>query len=155
MKRIQAVSRPVTRNTEPSKTDQSQKRECDVNNIVRKFTKTGQISHMAKRPGVYADVSDVPDLMGAISIVQQAQEAFDALPATLRKSLNNDPQNLKGWLQDPANTKEAVKYGLLTVTDHQYSDGRKQAEGALEPKGNQKKPKKPSNTNNDDSNDDE
>lgn len=103
-----------TINKLPSKTDQSFQKECDVNNIIAKYKKTGQLTHLNKRQGVYADISDLPDLMGAHQIVQTAHDTFMQLPAEFRRELNNDPNRMIEYLQDPKNTPKAIELGLLT-----------------------------------------
>lgn len=105
----------------PSKTDQSFAQECDVNNIMQKYIRTGQITHVARRAGVYADVSGITDLMGAFSAVERASDAFMTLPASLREKLQNDPANFVSYLQDPANREEAIEYGLFERTDDKPS----------------------------------
>lgn len=113
--REKRVKRVATKNTEPSKTDQQYKQDCDVNHIIRKFSKTGQISHLAKAQGQYADVAEIPDLLGALGQVTQAQQSFDLLPAELRKKFSNSPVEMYNWLQNPQNDKEAVRLGLKEV----------------------------------------
>ncbi|QXP08472.1 MAG: internal scaffolding protein [Arizlama microvirus] len=104
--------RVATINDQPSKTDQSMKEQCDVNNIVRKFKRTGQVSHLSQKQGQYADVSEISDLLSATTKVAQAQDAFMTLPAALRKKLNNNPAELISWLNDPKNDDEAIKLGI-------------------------------------------
>nr|QJB20813.1 MAG: internal scaffolding protein [Microvirus sp.] len=99
-------------NEEDSLTDPSFASECNVNNIVKKFKNTGQITHLAKREGVYADVSTVTDLLTATIQVQKASEAFKTIPAELRRKLNEDPAQLIEFLNDPENDEEAIYYGL-------------------------------------------
>lgn len=111
-KRKNGTTRVATLNEHPSKTDQSQKQDCDVNYIVAKYRKTGQITHLAKRRGYYADVSTIPDLTEALSIVSTASDAFNALPSQLRKRFGNDPQEMIAFLQDPSNLEESIKLGL-------------------------------------------
>ncbi|AZL82952.1 internal scaffolding protein [Apis mellifera associated microvirus 25] len=107
-KRIQTI------NEEPSKTEQSFQKECDVNEIIRKYMKTGQITHMARNQGSYADVSEIPDLHSAMIQVSQAQQAFDSLPAELRKRFGNSPVAMVEFLQNPKNDEEAIELGLKT-----------------------------------------
>lgn len=98
----------------PSKTDQSFKQDCDVNNIMARFIKTGQVNHLAKGTAAYHDVSEVPDLDEALNIVAKAQEAFDALPATVRRRFGNSPTEMVNFLVDPKNAQEAHNLGLLS-----------------------------------------
>lgn len=99
--------------TGKSMTDQSFQKDCDVNEIMRRFKKTGQITHLAKRSGEYLDVSDAPDLATALNTVSEAQFAFDNLPANVRKRFGNSPVEMFNYLQDPNNYEEALKLGLV------------------------------------------
>lgn len=101
-----------TKNTLPSKTDQSFKNDCDVNFIMSRFLKTGQVTHLAKRQGVYADVSEIKDLHESMIQVTQAQEAFNMLPAHLRERFQNSPVEMLRFLQNPKNDSEAIELGL-------------------------------------------
>lgn len=149
--------RVATRFEEPSKADQSQKEQCDVNVIMRKYNKTGQINHINRFPGRYADVSEIPDLLQASVQLREAQLAFNALPAELRKKLNNDPINLVAYLNDPKNDEEAISFGLKSKKAGPDIPGSRQDEVA--PENPPRKPKKsiiksPA-PNDDNSNDDE
>ena len=116
MKKIEArkngTKRVFTVNTEPSKTDQSQKEASDVNNIMAQYLKTGQLTHIAKNIGVFADVSEIKDLQESIDTVNLANQAMMALPAELRNRLNNDPQEFIEWINDDKNNEEAISFGL-------------------------------------------
>lgn len=113
MYREKAFNRPVFKPSGKTKTDQSFKKDCDVNVIVAKFMKTGQISHINKRQGFYADVSEIPDLLGAQQILRDAEQAFADLPATVRKRFGNSPEALLEFLSDENNREEAIKMGLI------------------------------------------
>lgn len=99
-------------NDEPSLTDQSQAKSCDVNEILLRYQKTGELTHLAKVRGVYADVSEFTDLHTAMSQVRKAQEGFEALPGALRARFDNDPLKLIEYLQDPKNLQESIDLGL-------------------------------------------
>lgn len=110
--RADGSRRVYTVNTEPSKTDQSQKKQCDVNEIIARYKKTGQVSHLAKNQGVYADISEIPDLLTATSNVQKAQDAFMTLPAKIRKMFDNDAIAFVNYMSDPTKVEEQIKLGL-------------------------------------------
>lgn len=115
--RQNGTKRVYTVNTEADMADQSFKMDCDVNFIVQKYLKTGQITHLAKNVGKYMDVSEIPDLQTALTTVQKAQEAFDSLPAELRARFANSPVEMVNWLQDPQNDEEAIRLGLKVKID--------------------------------------
>lgn len=102
--------------TKPSKTIQSAKDECDVNQIIQAFSKTGVLKHVNQMEAAYGDFSDVADYKTAIERVSEAQEAFLMLPAKVRAQFANDPENLMHFLSDENNYETANELGLLDET---------------------------------------
>lgn len=151
--RIQARKRVKTFFPEnDDRTDQSFKEECDVNNIVSKFSKTGAITHISRIQGVYADLTEVTDLLAMKETVQMAQNAFDALPSSLRNKLNNDPSQFIEYLNDPKNSEELISLGILTPkAGAQYSEISKPPAGETQ----KTKTKKYAPPNDDELNDDD
>lgn len=89
------------------------KEECDINAILKRFQDTGMAPHDIRGPGQYGDFSDVADYQSALNAVQNAQEAFDSLPSSLRARFQHDPAQLLGFLQDDSNRPEAIALGLI------------------------------------------
>lgn len=102
-----------TVNNEPSLTHQEFERECDINQIMKKFDTTGEISHWSRRRGVYGDFSNLGTYEESLTTVMRAQEAFAELSAELRQRFRNDPAELIEFLGDEKNFEEAMKLGLL------------------------------------------
>jgi len=96
----------------PGRTKQSHKDECDINYIMRKFEKTGQLPDMIKSNPSYGDFSNVPDYQAALGMVEHAKEQFNALSAKVRARFNNDPSQFLAFATDPRNGAEMVKLGL-------------------------------------------
>lgn len=102
------------------RTKQQFKEQCDVNNILKSFNKTGLIVHLNNAVPQYREFTQ-DDVVGSVgfdyhaacNIVRQAQEGFQALPAQLRKVFHNDPAEFVAFVDDPANFDEAVKLGLV------------------------------------------
>lgn len=92
---------------------QSFQAECDINTIMSKYQKTGLIEHVQKFQGSYGDFTSVADYQLSLNQVLAAQEAFDALPSTVRARFQNNPGAMLAFLEDPANRDEAVKLGLV------------------------------------------
>lgn len=103
----------VSFDDEPSMTKQCFKEECDVNNILKSYVSTGEISHLARRPGGYGDVSAHLDYHDAMGVVMQAEEDFAALPAKVRARCQNDPYIFLEFINDPKNLDEMVQLGLV------------------------------------------
>jgi len=101
-----------TYNDEPSRTQQQFKDQCDINQIMKKYHSTGQITHLRTTPGRYLDTTNVPSYQEALNTIINANDSFNALPSEVRKRLGNDPKNMIDFLSDPNNDDEARKLGL-------------------------------------------
>lgn len=99
--------------TEPSRTKQAFKAECDINNILSKYQKTQLLTHVNEIKGSYGDFSEVADYQTALNSVIAANESFMGLPASVRQRFGNDPSNLISFISDDSNYEEAHKLGLL------------------------------------------
>lgn len=101
----------------PSRTRDSSKDSTDINLIMRKYEKTGLITHLNKRNAVFGDFSNVQDYQTACQAVIEANNAFMTIPARVRARFGNDPGQLIAFLANPANDKEAVQLGLKVVKE--------------------------------------
>lgn len=87
--------------------------ETDINNIMRRFEKTGVIDHYSRVQGHYGDYSVVPDYQQALNAVINAREMFMSLPAAIRKRFDNDPGEFLAFAEDPANEDAMIEMGLM------------------------------------------
>lgn len=101
--------------TDPSRTKQSFKDECNINKILERFSKTGELTHLMKAEPRYGDFADVGTFQEAMGVVAFAHEQFAALSAAVRKRFNNDPSEFLEFANNPENHKEMVKLGLAVV----------------------------------------
>lgn len=101
---------------EPTRAQQQFKEECDINTIVQRFGLTGELPQNFKPPLV-EDFDQVMDYQSALNAVIAADRAFMEIPAATRQRFNNNPQQLLEFLDNPANTDEARKLGLLRVLE--------------------------------------
>lgn len=106
--RVERVQRSFPE--DEGRTQQSFKEQCDVNNILKRF-QNGIVPEM--RPAEYGDFLDAPDFHSAQNSVIEAREAFEALPARLRKRFGNDPAEFLSFMDDPENVPEMRAMGLL------------------------------------------
>lgn len=98
--------------SDPGRAKQSMKDECDINVIMKRFERTGVISHINRHSAVYADVSQGLDFRSALEVIKGAESMFMELPATVRKRFGNDPAEFFEYVQDPSNIEELRKLGL-------------------------------------------
>jgi len=93
---------------EPTRAQQHHKDECDINVILERFGKTGQMPVNAIS-GTYGDFSGVHDYHTAMNALIAAESEFAALPAQIRSRFDNEPSRLIEFLDNPQNKAEAEK----------------------------------------------
>lgn len=84
----------------------------DVNDLVRSFGLTGKMPTNMRTPS-YGDFTGVASYQEALEAVKMAENEFMKLPATLRERFKHDPQRLLEFVEDPKNSQEAEKLGIL------------------------------------------
>lgn len=99
--------------TGQSLTKQEFAKESDINVMMDRALKTGQMPVGAPDKWVFADVSNVGTFQDMLSRVDLARASFAALPAKVRSRFQNNPVALIEFLQDRSNYDEAVKLGLI------------------------------------------
>lgn len=92
---------------------QAMKAECDINGIMARFSKTGQIAHVNRRSPVYLDISEMSDFRDALEQVRLTGNFFNKLPAKLRNRFNNNPAEFLDFASDEANRPEMEELGLV------------------------------------------
>lgn len=111
-KATRAVERRATKLSPKKMTDQSFKKSCDINNIVKQIIKTGRVPESTKIAH-YADFSALPTLEDAFTASLEAQDAFYSIPATVRKLMDNDPSKLEEFVKNEANREICYSHGLI------------------------------------------
>lgn len=106
-------------NLDPSLTKQEFTAECDINNIMRRFTQSGydpSTLPLTTRKPQYGDFSNMPQSYHeALNYVKDTERAFMTLDADLRARFENDPQQFLDFVSNPDNAEELVKLGLATA----------------------------------------
>ncbi len=98
--------------TQPTRTKQQFKEECDINTILKRFNATGNVPVSPVQP-TYGDFTGIDDYKGALDQIIASEAEFAALPANLRKRFENDPAELLAFLDDANNRDEAIELGLI------------------------------------------
>lgn len=98
-------------------TKQSFADECDFNNVMDRYVKTGvppAVMEANLARAQYLDVSDIPSYQDAQQIIIEANNSFAALPSDVRDHFNNDPGAFVDFMSNlEANKDVAIKLGLL------------------------------------------
>lgn len=99
-----------------SRTKQAFANECNVNLIMKKYTKTGLVAHLAKHKGSYGDLINSLDYHESMNSLLEADQAFSSLPSGIRNEFQNDPASFLEFAQNPDNHDELIKMGLASST---------------------------------------
>lgn len=96
----------------PSLTKQEFVEECDINNLMVRYQKTGLLTHVNRYQGEYSDVTGAVDYHEAQQIVLAASNAFMSLPSAMRARFDNDPGKFLDFVSNPANAEVMYELGL-------------------------------------------
>lgn len=105
---------------EIGKANQSQKEEADINTIVDKFLKTGQLPAMKNAPQ-YADLQEI-DFQDAMDQVNLARRSFDALPPKVRDAFQGDPAKFLAYVDHCLDTGDLSPLEKLDLAKIQIDE---------------------------------
>ncbi|RLA51446.1 MAG: hypothetical protein DRQ98_11485 [Gammaproteobacteria bacterium] len=115
MKQQQPLTRKSVAITfdEPTMAKQSFQAECNINNIMAKYQKTGVVDHINNHQANYGDTTS-DSFHDSMNIIADANSMFEELPSKVRKYFRNDPAQFLDYVQDPNNQDNLVDMGLAT-----------------------------------------
>jgi phage internal scaffolding protein len=87
-------------------------KDCDINQIMKKFKATGELPRMVEANPAYGDFSDIPPYQEALERVRFAEQQFAGLPAAVRKRFGNDPAEFLAAASDPRSGPLLLELGL-------------------------------------------
>jgi len=97
---------------EETLTQQNTAEETDINYIVATFTRTGMLPQ-AQTPPTYGDFSGVSDYREALELIQEADNAFNSLPADVRAHFGNNPASYLDFIENGSDVDLAAKLGII------------------------------------------
>ncbi len=96
---------------EEARTEQHHKDECDVNQILKKFTRTSLAEFNAQHRPNYGDLSNF-DYMDAQYRMAEANSMYEELPSAIRNQFDGPGDFLK-FVQDESNEDKMRELGIL------------------------------------------
>lgn len=102
----------ATFNKEDSMTVQSEAKDCDINVIMERYSKTGQLPQVTALQPLFADFTDITDYRSALETINAARDAFLLVPAHIRAQFGNDPTAFVNYASNPDNIDQLRKWGL-------------------------------------------
>ena len=110
MRSAYQVGEPTTIICDDGITEQHHSPECDVNNILATYMKTGIIPDVDPN-AQYGDMSEF-DYQSMQNQIANAKSLFEQLPEGVRYRFGNEPYRFLNFVQDEKNYDELVKMGL-------------------------------------------
>jgi hypothetical protein len=95
-----------------SMTKQADKEGQDINRLMNNWISHGQPPPPAGQL-TYGDFADYADFHTMVNRQMAAQEQFDALPAVVRRHVDNDPGKFLDMVRDPERVGELEELGLI------------------------------------------
>lgn len=96
----------------PSRTKQEFREDCDVNVIIRRFTKSGLLPNPNNAVPQFVDAASLPDLQTLMQIMIEAEKAFMSLPAQVRKEFDNNAIQFVEFATKAENLDKMREWGL-------------------------------------------
>lgn len=97
---------------DPTLTQQHDEHDANINNIIARYLKTGQLP-VHNLPPMQGDFTDAPDYQTALNLMVEAKNAFMEQPAHVRARFHNDPAEYVEFCSDANNADEMRTLGLL------------------------------------------
>lgn len=118
--------RRITLNCTEHITDQSFKKQCDINAIMTQYQKTGMLPQQTTIPARYIDSSEIPTLEAAFEVTHKAYEAFQTLPPEVRRHMDNNPAQMEEFINNPKNLPILKEHGIIIETPYVKPDAKLQ-----------------------------
>ena len=110
------------------RTKQWHKKECDINQIMAKYQKTGVIDHVNTHQENYGFATS-EDLHESLNLINTANDMFADLPSKARVEFNNEPGQFLDFVQDPKNHSKLYDLGL---SEYPYIEAPKSIKNPVE-----------------------
>lgn len=112
-KPVQQKARPVLDCSDDDRlTVQAERDVVDINKIVARLEKGQMSARLNGAEPFYGDVSDLDGLQDALIKVQDANDLFMKMDASIRERFDNDPVKMVEFLADKNNLNEAIELGM-------------------------------------------
>lgn len=86
---------------------------CNINNILKKYKKTGVIEHVNRARAMYGDFSEYKDVAQNLDKTAKAVQLFESLPAELRNEFKNSIPGFFEFVGDAKNFDRCVELGIF------------------------------------------
>lgn len=129
-----------------SRAKQSMQAECDINAIMKKFAKTGAITHLNQHQGDYGNFIGADNYHNALNQILEADKMFQTIPSNIRADFENDAAKYLAFAENPENIEQMRKYGLAPPDQDPINREPDPKTGEFPPGANENAPSGPPGT---------
>lgn len=113
--------------------------DADINVIMDRYARTGQIPGVSRLPS-FGDFEGLTDYGSMLRAIREADDLFMQMPAKIRAEFDNDPERFIAACEVPENREKFADLGLLSKeVTHEINQARvkrlQEAEKAAEARG--------------------
>lgn len=108
------IKTPITFPENSPHTRQEFKAEADINTIMARYMRTGELPQINVVAPQFLDVTGM-DFATHMAYIVEAQNLFDELPSEIRNRFQNDPGAFIDFCSDSNNRPELARMGLLST----------------------------------------
>lgn len=102
---------------EPTLTQQHYKEQASIQNIVDKYTRTGQVE-INTTPPLPSDFVKITDYQTAMNLIKRGEKAFYELPSKIRNEFEHDVGQFINALNDPTQLQRFQKLGVFKTPEN-------------------------------------
>jgi phage internal scaffolding protein len=103
--------------TGESLTQQHHVEQVKIQNIIKRYDKTGILDHVARGVAHYGDYTKINEYKTYLDFVNSANESFAGLPSDIREKFSNDAGAFFEFATDPKNKEAMINMGLFPAPE--------------------------------------
>lgn len=101
----------TTTNNDPTMTKVALAEQLDVNNIIKKYNKTGILKNAENYEAIFGDFNET-DFQESLNTIIKAEELFINVPSKIRAQFENSPGRFIDFATNPENLQQMRDWGL-------------------------------------------
>lgn len=106
---------------ESTLTQQHYKDQASIQNIVDRYTRTGQVE-INTTPPLPSEFVKITDYQTAMNMIKRGEESFNQLPSKIRNEFKNSPAAFIAALNDPNQMDRFQKLGVFKIPKNPPAD---------------------------------
>lgn len=107
--------------TQPSRTKQSFREETNINSIMARYEKSGQMPQLNQNIASYGDFSHSDSYQESVTKIRDAHELFESMPSQVRAHFENSPEIFLEYASNIDNIDTLRQMGLAEPLEEKHT----------------------------------